>query len=228
MQFLFLGYCWGGNFPLSVRYLDLLGRGVKWKTAGSLKTHSTRKSSCVNARGIPACKRAQDADPTPRLDWPDPPLDSDLTPLAGLRPDPPPAGLRPDPPWLDSDLTPPPPAGLRPTPPSWTDPPPPRWTQTWPPPGWTQAWTPPPPHKCGQTENITFPILRMRAVNIGRFDSHSTFFRQSSQKVSIHLKTERLNQNPHQWTAVRSTSRPSVGGMQPFKVFIFNDSYLGR
>ena len=68
---------------------------------------TTRKSSCVNARGIPPARRRKML--TPR---PPPP------PLAG--PDPPP------PRWL-TDLTPPPPG-------------------------------------CGQSENITFPILRMRAV----------------------------------------------------------------
>ena len=64
----------------------------------------------------------------------------------------------------------PPPRWL--TPPSWLDWSPPGWTD--PPPSWTDppaGLTPPrldwpPPPRCGQTENITFPILRMRAVKI--------------------------------------------------------------
>ena len=84
----------------------------------------------------------------PGWTWPPAPRRLDLTPPGWTWPPPladwpdPPAG--PDPPLLAGPD--PPPAG--------PDPPPPT------------GWTWPPPPKCGQTENITFPILRMRAVNI--------------------------------------------------------------
>ena len=137
------------------------------------KQHKTRKSSCVNARGIPPARGRKiltppPAGPDPPLAGPDPPGQLDLTPPpAGPDPPaswtwPPPAGpdppqpAGPDPPLAGPD--PPQPAG--PDPPGWTWSPPASWT--WPPrpagpdplpPGWT--WPPPP--RCDQTENITFP-----------------------------------------------------------------------
>ena len=97
-----------------------------------------------------------------------------LTPL-GWQDDWPPPGWLTHPPlagltWPPgcTDLT-PPPAGLTwpplqldwPDPPrlDWPDPPP---RLDWPDPSPPAGLTPPP--RCGQTENITFPILRMRAV----------------------------------------------------------------
>ena len=73
---------------------------------------------------------------------------------------------------------------LWPWPPSsWTWPPPPapRWIDLWPwPPrlDWPliltpPSWTWPRPPRCGQSENITFPILRMRAVK-SRSSSRTT------------------------------------------------------
>ena len=114
-------------------------------------------------------KRVQDADP-PRLDlpppgqldlkpppvgwltWPPPPSWLDLTPPSADWPDPPlPAG--PDPPQLSGWPAPPLAGWTWPPLPAGPDPPP-------------LAGPDPPPPRCGQSENITFPILRMRAVKI--------------------------------------------------------------
>ena len=103
------------------------------------------------------------AGPDPPGSWTWPPQQLDLTP-PGSWPDPPGSWTWPDPPLAagPDPPTPYPPWQLDLTPPpgSWTWPPPPA-SWTWPPPSQLDL-TPPP--KCGQSENITFPILRMRAV----------------------------------------------------------------
>ena len=92
----------------------------------------TRKSSCVNARGIPPARGRKML--TPPLAGPDPPWPAgpDPPPLAG--PDPPPAGLtfdlKPPPGWT---WHPPSWIDLWPDPPSWTWPPRLDWPLTWPP-----------------------------------------------------------------------------------------------
>ena len=124
----------------------------------------TRKSSCMNARGIP-----------PAWTWPTPPPPWLTHPSPPGWPTPPPLLTHPSP-----LLTPPPPGWPTPTP--LADPPLPRLTHPSPvadpplPPGWT--WPTPPPRldlthpPRGQTEGQTrvktlpSPILRMRAVNI--------------------------------------------------------------
>ena len=148
------------NFGISNNYWGFLYLAQK----DSLYYYSRNKKVLLRERKRhTACKRAQDADP----------------PLAG--PNPPPAG--PDPPQLDwpprLDLTHPPPGPDPPrldlthpprldlTPPGWTWPPP---QLDWSPPAGPDptppgTWTWPPP-RCEQSENITFPILRMRAVTM--------------------------------------------------------------
>ena len=87
----------------------------RWWSTPYVKLPLTRKTSCVNARGIPSARGRKMLTPPPLTDppswtWP-PPGWLDLTPP------PPPAG--PDPPRRLTDLT-PPPAG--PDPPQvWTD-----------------------------------------------------------------------------------------------------------
>ena len=103
----------------------------------------TRKSSCVNARGIPPARGRKMLTPPPAA-GPDPPhpRQLDLTPPA----------TEPDPP-RQLDLTPPPAAGPDPPPGSWTWPPPaagpdpPPWSWTWPPPPRQLDLTPPPVDK---------------------------------------------------------------------------------
>ena len=150
------------KFPLRILMNKARIIGWAWIVSGYsvvifVNKDKTRKSSCVNARGIPPARGRKMLTP-PWLDltppgWTDPPPAGpdpprlDWPPLAG--PDPPPTWTWP--PWLDwppprLDLT--PPAG--PDPPGWTDPPP-QLDLT-------------PPSRCEQSENITFPILRMRAI----------------------------------------------------------------
>ena len=126
---------------------------------------TTRKSSCVNARGITAARGRQMLTP-PLLAGPDPPLPAGWTwPPSPAGPDPPPAGPDPPPRLTDLtspllagpdpphqlDLTPPPrQLDLTPPPTSWTWPVPPPASWTWPPrldltPPPSADWPDPPP-----------------------------------------------------------------------------------
>ena len=112
-----------------------------------VKINTTRKSSCVNTRGIPPARGRKMLTPPP-TSW------TDLTPPGWTDLTSPPAG------WTDL------------TPPGWTDlTPPPRWLDLTPPAGWT--WPPPPrldltppPGVDWQTKwNYYLPVvLRTRAV----------------------------------------------------------------
>ena len=127
----------------------------------------TRKSSCVNARGIPPARGRKMLIPPHRLD---------LTPPIGWLTWPPPSADWPDPPppadWPDrpphwlTDLTPPLLAG--PDPPiSWL---------TWPPPsvGWL-TWPPPrltPPPRCGLTNKVKLLPSRRTTYAGGKYRSN--------------------------------------------------------
>ena len=144
----------------------------------SMNTLRTRKSSCVNARGIPPARGRKmltpppcqlDLTPPPRwLDltltplppgWTWPPRRLDLTPPTSWTWPPPtswtwpPPSAGPDPPHR-LDLTPPPPAGPDPPPPPAGPDPPPQSAGPDPPP--PQVWTD------KQSETITFPSYYVR------------------------------------------------------------------
>ena len=129
--------------------------------------NTTRKTSCVNARGIPPERGRKMLTPPPRLAGPDPP------PQSAHWPDPPPGWLDLTPPPVGSLTWPPPIGSLTWPPPGWTWPPP-VGSLTWPPPPGSAGpdpppgWTWPPPGVDRQTKwNYYLPVvLRTRAVNI--------------------------------------------------------------
>ena len=122
-------------------------------------TTNTRKSSCVNARGIPPARGRKMLTPPPAGPDPPPPHQLDLTPPGWLDLTPPPASWTWLPPPTSWTWPPPPPAGPDPPLPAGPDPPPPagpdppphqldltpptRSAGPAPPPSWT--WPPPPP-----------------------------------------------------------------------------------
>ena len=168
-----------------------------------LKLNTTRKSSCVNARGIPPARGRKMltppgwTDPPPSWTWP-PRLDWPLTwpthpPLARLTFDltpPHPAG--PDTPRLDWPLTWPPQLDLTPpmagltfdlTPPAGPDPPPPPrldWPLTWPP-----HWLDLTPPRCELTKKVK--LLPSRRTTYAGGNNRLCFtFNWNGTQVSFH------------------------------------------
>ena len=145
-----------------------------------LKSLYTRKSSCVNARGIPPAMLTHPS--PPQLTHPSPPADPPLPPSW-----PTPSPLLTPPCWPT-----PPPQLTHPSPPGWPTPPPPCWPTPPPPPrqldltppsGWT--WRPPPlwtdrwmDGRTDACQNITFPrttyaggknLMRNKHIHVHQF-----------------------------------------------------------